>query len=187
MTDEVSLSTNTFTGTYLRTQAVFNQLEMFMQYAGLGRRARKRLLAAVDGQWLEEVAVYLVDEHGERFAEAAVLVDWDLHLRLSAVSPDLTKDLPGWEDGAAQEIRVIGRRIGQRAKQLRKETHYWVRFRPEIRTRPGLHKELCSKVGVEFNGTGPPPWRAAPQEESLEVLDLPEVHVSIREAPERGV
>lgn len=170
----------TFTYTYVkaRAEAVVDQVDMFLQYAGIVEESRKRILAGVEGRWLQDIGVYLA-RNGKRLLEAEIGVDWDLHSDLAKLTPTIRTDLPGWEQGTAPEVRVIGRRFGQRAQSLGVEPSYWVRFTKDVYDNPPRHREYCSIVGVSY-GVAPPEWETAPAERTLELLDLQEVHTALR-------
>jgi hypothetical protein len=50
-------NTRTFSETRTRTEAVHDQFDMFLQYAGIGSQNRSRILKAVDERWIERVGV----------------------------------------------------------------------------------------------------------------------------------
>jgi hypothetical protein len=175
------LKTFTFTETRTRAEAVVDQFNMFLQYAGIQESARKKLLAGVENQWLSAIGVYVLNQKGLRILEAEIKVDWDQHLGLVHLFPTVRADLPGWEDGAAPEIRTIGRRFGQKANQLGIKPSYWVRFNQSIRTNPARYRQLCPKVGVVYNSSVPK-WDAPPGEAWYGVLDLEEVNAALRQS-----
>jgi hypothetical protein len=175
------LKTFTFTETRTRAEAVVDQFDMFLQFAGIQERARTKLLAGVENRWLSAIGVYVLNRKGLRILEAEIKVDWDQHLGLARLFPTVRADLPGWEDGAAPEIRTIGRRFGQKANELGIKPTYWVRFNQSIRTNPARYRELCPKVGVVYNSSVPD-WEAPPQGRMYKLLDLEEVNAAIRQS-----
>lgn len=175
------LSTLTYTDTRTRTEAVLDQFEMFLRYAGVSEKIRTGFLHGVEHRWLEAVGVFLVNSAGLRILEAEVAVNWHLHSDLAVLSPTVRTDLPGWEKGAAPEITVIGNRFGRKAQSLGLTPRGWVRFTSEIRSDSGRHAELCRQVGVNYQGKVPT-WASTPHERSYTIQDLNEVATSLREA-----
>jgi hypothetical protein len=176
------LKTYSYTVTRTRTEAVVDQFDMFLQYAGVSEASRTRALNAVDQRWLERVAVYLVDSAGKRVLEVAVGIDWTAHSDFAAISPQISTELPGWEQGAAPEIRTLGHRFGAKAVALGQTPRLWVRFTKTIRDNPDLHRALCDQSGYLYRG-GVPQWRNPPvRRDNMQLLDLEEVNVSIWEA-----
>jgi len=172
-----------YTTTKTRTEAVVDQFDIFLQYAGIGEPARVKLLDGVQERWLEVVAVYLCNEGRKRILEARVEIAWTMHSDYASISPTVNTDLPGWESGAAPEIRVIGHRFGQKARELNIVPNSWVLFTPSIRNNSTRHAELCAKVGVSM-GHPVPEWQSKPTDRSMKIIDLDEVSVSIEEAGE---
>ena len=175
------MKTYTYASTTTRTHAVLNQFEIFLQYAGVERRDRKRLVRAVDHRWLIALGVYLRNDDGKRVLEAELGIEWEKHSDLAKLSPSVATDLPGWEDGAAPEVGVIGRQFGERARENPYPQGYWVRFTKAIRADPDLHRNLCKKVGVVYGGR-PPDWASPPEEWSTRADYLEELNASVREA-----
>lgn len=171
-----------YTTTRTRTEAVVDQFDIFLQYAGITDVKREQLLTAIENRWLEKVGVYLVDSAGKRILEVVVGIDWDAHADFAAISPHISTDLPGWEAGAAPEIRTLGRRFGTKAKELGQRPRHWVRFTAAIRADEQLHRRLCAEAGYQFRG-GAPEWRNPPvRRDQMKILDLEEVDLSIAEA-----
>lgn len=176
------MRTHTYTDTYTRAEAVVDQFDMFLQYAGVREKRRSELLRAIENRWIDKIGIYLTDQDGKRFLEVSLGVDWPRHEALAAVSPQIRTDLPGWDDGAAPEIRVLGRRFGQKALEYKKTPRTWVMFKSEIRRNKELHKKLCEETGHSYEGSVPE-WRDARRyAEEKEVLDLEEVTISLEEA-----
>jgi hypothetical protein len=174
------LKTFTFTETRTRTEAVVDQFDMFLQFSGIATTARTKLLEAIENQWLSSVGVYLINREGLRILEAEIKVDWDRHIGFAQLFPTVRTDLPGWEDGAAPEIRTIGHRFGQKARQLGIKPNYWVLFTSSVRANPNQHRQLCPKVGVQY-ANSVPDWAAPPHQRSYKLLDLEEVNVALRQ------
>ncbi|MEU0881455.1 hypothetical protein ABZ345_22815 [Lentzea sp. NPDC005914] len=176
------MKTYSYTVTRTRTEAVVDQFAIFLQYAGVSDASRTRTLHAVDQRWLERVAVYLVDSAGLRVLEVAVGIDWTAHSDFAAISPQISTDLPGWEQGAAPEIRALGHRFGAKASALGQTPRLWVRFTRAIRDNADLHRTLCDQSGYQYRGRVPE-WRNPPvRRDNMQLPDLPEVDVSIWEA-----
>lgn len=171
---------NTFTYTYVkaRAEAVVDQVDMFLQYAGIPEASREKILVGVEKRWLSDVGVYLT-RNGKRFLEAEIGVDWDLHSDLAKLTPTIRTDLPGWERGAAPEVRTIGRRFGQKAQDIGAAPNFWVRFIKTIRDDSSLYRERCLIVGVNYQ-SHPPEWDTTPMERAYKVQDLEEVRTALR-------
>lgn len=104
--------TYTYAQTYTRTEAVVDQFDMFLQFCTLDEDARKLVVHGVNQRWVKTAAAYLIDSFsGKRILEAFVQVDWVMHSDLARLTPTVVSDLPGWEAGAAPEIRVLGHRF----------------------------------------------------------------------------
>lgn len=176
------MDTYTYTEVKTRAEAVVDQVEMFLQYAGIQEHKREMILKGVHEQWLTSVAVFL-ERNGKRFLEAEISVNWDMHAGMVVLTPMVRQDLPGWENGAAPEVRAIGRRFGAKAKELKLSPRYWVRFRSEITRNDRRYRELCPKVGVSYESSLAE-WEGEglPAERKYELLDLSEVQVALREA-----
>ena len=172
--------TFTYTEVRTRTEAVTDQVRMFLQYAGVKSDDVEKLVSAVEAKWLKAVGVFLTDKNGERIYEAEVSIDWVAHSRYVRLSPTIRTDLPGWENGASPEIRTIGHRFGKKAREIGQDPRFCVRFTPEITADENRHKSLCAIVGVSFSSPMPR-WASAPTERSYSVLDLSEVNVALRE------
>jgi hypothetical protein len=175
------LKTFTFTETRTRAEAVVDQFDMFLQYAGIHRSTRTKLVAGIENRWMSAVGVYVLNRAGRRILEAEITVDWDQHVGLARLFPTIRADMPGWEEGAAPEISTIGRRFGQKAQELRTKPRYWVRFNQSVRENPIRHRELCQKLGVEYRSSVPD-WAASPQGRAYTVPDLEEVNAALRES-----
>jgi hypothetical protein len=171
----------TYTETKTRTEAIVDQFDMFLLYAGIGAGPRKKLLTGVENRWFDAVGVYLVNSAGQRILEAEISISWQLHTDLTVLSPTIRTDLPGWERGAAPEIQVIGSRFGKKAKEMGRQPNYWVLFTPEIRQDAARYKQVCPLVGVS-HGSGVPIWASNPNERSYTIDELSEVNVALREA-----
>jgi hypothetical protein len=175
------MPTYTYATTRTRTEAVVDQFDMFLRYAGVKDGPRNRILEAVKEKWITAVGVYLLDASQKRMLEAEVAIRWELYSDLVALEPTIRTDLPGWEKGAAPEITVIGSRFGTKAHELGKQVHFWVRFTNEIHRNPNRHRELCGRTGVQY-GSSVPDWASEPQTRSYTIDALREVNVSLREA-----
>jgi hypothetical protein len=171
----------TYTETKTRTEAIVDQFDMFLLYAGIGTGPRKKLLVGVEKRWLDAIGVYLINSAGQRILEAEISISWQLHTDLTVLSPTIRTDLPGWDHGAAPEIQVIGSRFGKKAKEMGRQPYCWVLFTSEIRQDAARHKQLCPQVGVSY-GTGVPDWTSNPNERSYTIDELSEVNVALREA-----
>jgi len=171
---------NTFTYTSVRTraEAVVDQVDMFLQYAGIHESARSKILKGVEQQWLSDIGVYLV-VNGKRFLEAEISVSWDVYSDLVKLTPTIRTDLPGWEDGIAPEVRTIGRRFGIKAQDLKLPAHFWVRFTKAICNDSSRYRQLCSIVGVSY-GSRVPEWEYKPSEKAYILEDLQEVQIALR-------
>ncbi len=172
------MNTYVYVSVKTRAEAVVDQVDMFLQYAGIHESARDKILLGVRNRWLSDIGVYLV-RNGKRFLEAEIGVDWDLFSNLVKLTPTVRTDLPGWEHGAAPEVRTIGRRFGGKAQELNMSPNFWVRFTSAIWNDPPRHRKYCSIVGVDYNSR-PPEWEAFPIERAYEVQDLREVHAALR-------
>jgi hypothetical protein len=176
------MKTYSYTSTRTRTEAVVDQFDIFLQYAGIAETRRTKLLNAVEQRWLEKVGVYLVDSDEKRVLEVAVAIDWTAHADYAAISPHIRTDLPGWDSGAAPEIRTLGRRFGSKAQEYGQTPRHWVRFTAAIRGDEQLHRRRCKEAGYQFQ-SGVPQWRNPPvRQEDRKLLDLEEVSISIAEA-----
>jgi hypothetical protein len=176
------MKTYSYTSTRTRTEAVVDQFDMFLQYAGIVAAKRSKVLIAVEKQWLDRVGVYLVDSNNKRILQIAVEIDWPAHADFAAISPHVRTDLPGWESGVAPEIRTLGRRFGRKAQDLGQIPRHWVRFSAEIRRDEQLHRKRCSEAGYSFEGEVPE-WRNPPvRREDMRLLDLEEVGLWVAEA-----
>jgi hypothetical protein len=171
----------TYTETRTRTEAIVDQFDMFLLYAGIGTGPRKKLLDGVEKRWFAAIGVYLVNTEGRRILEAEISISWQLHTDLTVLSPTIRTDLPGWDRGAAPEIQVIGSRFGKKAKEMGRQPQYWVLFTSEIRQDAARYKRLCPQAGVS-HGTGVPAWASNPNERSYTIDELSEVNVALREA-----
>lgn len=171
----------TYTETKTRTEAIVDQFDIFLLYAGIGTGPRKKLLYGVEKRWFDAIGVYLVNTKGRRILEAEISINWQLHTDLTVLSPTIRTDLPGWDRGAAPEIQVIGSRFGKKAKEMGRSPQYWVLFTSEIRQDAARHKRLCPQAGVSY-GTGVPAWTSNPKERSYTIDELSEVNVALREA-----
>lgn len=176
------MKTYSYTQTRTRTEAVVDQFDMFLHYAGVDETSRTKALNAVDQRWLEKVGVYLVDTAGKRVLEVVVGIDWQAHSDFAAVTPHVSTELPGWEHGASPEIRTLGRRFGGKAAALKQTPRHWVLFTKSIRADAALHRKLCEQAGYRYQG-GVPEWRNPPvRRDNLRLLDLEEINISIEEA-----
>ena len=176
------MKTYSYTSTRTRTEAVVDQFDIFLQYAGISEARRTIVLAAVDRRLLDKVGVYLVDADEKRVLEVAVEVDWSAHADFAAISPHIRTDLPGWESGAAPEIRTLGRRFGMKAQASGRTPRHWVVFTASVRNDPNLHRKLCGEMGYKLGGAIAQ-WRNPPgRAEDRRLLDLDEVSISIAEA-----
>ncbi|MBH0776613.1 hypothetical protein [Nocardia bovistercoris] len=175
------MRTYAYAATRTRTEAVVDQFDIFLQYAGLPEADRTKVLDVVARRWIEKVGVYLL-EAGKRVLEVAVEIDWPRHDDFAAISPVINTDLPGWESGAAPEIRTLGHRFGGKARESGQTPQHWVLFTTEIRTDAELHRKRCTEAGYLYRG-GVPDWRNAPvRRDNMQLLDLEEVNISIAEA-----
>jgi hypothetical protein len=164
------MKTYAYASTRTRTEAVVDQFDIFLQYAGIREASRTK------------VGVYLVDSAGKRVLEIAVKIDWTAHADFAAISPYLSTDLPGWESGAAPEIRTLGRRFGSKAREYEQTPRHWVRFTAAIRRDEQLHRRLCGEAGYKYQGSVPE-WRNPPtRRDDMRLLDLEEINISIAEA-----
>ena len=171
-------STYSYVSVKTRAEAVAEQVAMFLQYAGIRRSAREKIVAGVEGRWLNGIGVYLI-RSGKRFLEAEVGVDWELHSNLVKLTPTVRTDLLGWERGASPEVVAIGSRFGRKARELKLTPSFWVRFIKNIRDDPAKHREYCSFIGVGYQ-LRPPEWESRPVERAYKIQDLPEVHAALR-------
>lgn len=173
--------TYTHTSARTRAEAVQDQVDMFLQYAGItDEKAREGILKGISEHWLTKVGVYLAANE-KRFLEVEVALDWQAHADYAALTPEIRTDLPGWADGAAPEVRTLGRRFGLKARELGITPGYWVVFTTEIHTDDERYRRACTAVGVHPGGIIPE-WRTPPQSRSYTVEDLAEVSVAISEA-----
>ncbi|MGH3768069.1 MAG: hypothetical protein ACRDTX_23465 [Pseudonocardiaceae bacterium] len=176
------MKTYSYTSTRTRAEAVVDQFDIFLQYAGIAEAKRTKVITAVEQRWLEKVGVYLVDSGGKRVLEVAVEIDWTAHTDFAAISPHIRTDLPGWDSGAAPEIRTLGRRFGTKAKEYRQTPQHWVIFTAAIRRDEQLHRKRCGEAGYVFQGHVPE-WRNPPdRRQDMRLLDLEEISISIAEA-----
>jgi hypothetical protein len=172
------MAPQTYTYSYTRTEAVVDQVDIFLRYAGIHEANRGTLLIGVNNKWLAAIGVYL-EENGRRVLEAEISINWSLHSDNAELTIDT--DLPGWESGGAPEVIVFGRRFGQEAQRRGSTPGYWGLFTGEIRANPSQHRLLCEKVGLAY-GQSPPAWKSEPHSRSLSLQDLAEVGVALREA-----
>jgi hypothetical protein len=172
-------TTFTYTEVQTRTEAVVDQFDIFLAFAGINEESRTAILRGVNARWLEAVGVFLVRQ-GRRVLEAEIRIDWTMYSDLAALTPTIRTDLPGWEGGGAPEVRTIGRRFGSRAAEMNVVPSYWVRFTETIRQDAARYAALCPEVGVSCTAR-PPEWAAGPRERSYNLLDLPEISTALRE------
>ncbi|ANN21166.1 hypothetical protein SD37_39995 [Amycolatopsis orientalis] len=176
------MRTYAYAATRTRTEAVVDQFDIFLQYAGLPEASREKVLGMVERRWIEKVGVYLLEAGGKRVLEVAVNIDWPSHDDLVAISPIIGTDLPGWESGAAPEIRTLGRRFGTKAREYGQTPRHWVQFTTEIRSDAELHRRRCADGGYQYR-SGLPDWRNPPvRRDDMRLLDLEEICISIAEA-----
>lgn len=177
-----SLYSYSYVSVKTRAEAVADQVTMFLQYAGIDRTVREKILVGIEGRWLDRVGVYL-SRNSKRFLEAEVGVDWELHSNLAKLTPTVHTDLLGWEQGASPEVAAIGLRFGKKARELNLKPNYWVRFMKHIRDDPAKHREYCSFIGVGYQ-LRPPEWESQPAERAYKIQDLSEVHAALRSSKE---
>lgn len=176
------MRTYAYATTRTRTEAVVDQFDIFLQYAGVDEANRTKALNAVEQRWLEKVGVYLLDDGGKRVLEVAVAIDWAAHADFASINPYLNTDLPGWESGAAPEIRTLGRRFGTKAREYGQSPRHWVIFTAAIRGDEQRHRHLCEVAGYVFGGSVPK-WRNPPvRRDDMRVLDLEEINISVAAA-----
>jgi len=151
---------------------------MFLQFCTLDEDARKLVVHGVNQRWVKTAAAYLIDSFsGKRILEAFVQVDWVMHSDLARLTPTVVSDLPGWEAGAAPEIRVLGHRFGHEARQRGGQVRCWVDWAPSVRADP----DLLARAERELRVSGfAPPWKEPPSQRMYSLLDLPEQQVGIR-------
>ena len=174
-------TTRTYAAARTRAEAVVDQFDMFLQYAGISDSDRNNILNGIENRWLEAVGVYLINTDGKRVLEAEVSVNWTLHSDYAVLTPVVQADLPGWDSGVAPEIRTIGRRFGQHAQDWGMEPSYWVKFTQAIRNDPAEYQNLCPMVGVSYQSK-PPEWASTPESRHYQIPDLEEVDVAVRES-----
>ncbi len=167
------VTTHTFTATTTRTEALLDQVGVFLQYAGIGAAKQDRILPAVNRREIEAVGVYRTNAQERRTEEIEFRISWSRHLDQASIQPVFSTDLPGWDQGAAPEVLVMARRFGQSGGA---SPRFWVRFVPSVRQNPTKHRQLCDEVGVRF-GSSPPQWLTRPSERSLTVQDMDEASV----------
>jgi hypothetical protein len=172
------MKTFSYASVRTRTEAVVDQVDMFLQYAGITEPDRRKILKGVEERWLSHIGVFLV-RNEKRFLEAEISVDWDLHSEQVQIKSTVRTDLPGWDGGIAPEVRTVGQRFGRKAQELKSSPSFWVRFTESIRENSTKYQKLCNVVGVGY-GLSAPEWEATPDERSYEILDLSEVNVSLR-------
>ncbi len=141
----------------------------------------RRILRGVDQRWLTGVGVYVCNASGLRVLEAEIQINWQLHSDLTLLTPVVRSDLPGWQEGAAPEVQVIGRRFGTRARDLGLAPHYWVRFPYEARRDRSEYERRCRELGVSSEMNTVPRWQSEPSARTYDLLDLVEVNVGLRE------
>lgn len=163
-----------------RSEAVLDQVEILMRYAGIDEKTRERTLHGIEQQWFLAIAAYLVRD-GKRILEAEIAIDWTLHRQLKKLSPTIRTDLPEWESGGTPEVVTIGRRFGGRAQQLGLRPQQWVLFTPAIRNDPAAYKAAAEKVGVVMNGKVPD-WAGDVDERGFTPPDLHEARAGLRES-----
>ena len=170
--------TRTYTSTRTRTEAVVDQFEIFLKYCMVDEQLRELVLLGVNKRWVSTAAAYITDANsGKRILEAFVQVDWVQHSDLARLTPTVVVDLPGWEDGAAPEISVLGRRFGREALARQRPVRCWVELAPEIRN----NSSLKAKAERELNiGGSVPDWQGTPYERVYPLPDLPEQQAGIR-------
>ncbi|HYI62320.1 MAG TPA: hypothetical protein VEW93_11015 [Acidimicrobiales bacterium] len=164
------------TYTYTRTEALLDQVDIFLTLAGIDEGLRKTVIDAVGARWLDEVGIY-VAKNGKRVLEGSVEISWSLH----SDHADLTvsSDLPGWEGGAAPELRIIAKRLAAFAAESGLPVSVWVRFTPAIRNNEALYQQRRVQMGFTADA---PAWRVAPQVQRIVLQDMTEAHASLRDA-----
>lgn len=165
-----------YTYTYTRTSILVDQIDLFLQMAGIEDGPRKRVVDAVSEKWLEQVGVY-VEDAGERVLEGALEISWKAHSDHADLT--ISTDLPGWEDGVAPELIILATRLSEYADRKRLRLSFWVVFVDAIRNDPEIYQIRSKKVGV---GGPPPPWKKTPEIRRIPLQDLSEAHVVLRDA-----
>lgn len=165
-----------YTYTYTRTGVLVDQVDLFLQMAGIEDASRKRVVDAVSDKWLDQIGVF-VTENGMRILEGSIEISWKTHSDHAELS--ISTDLPGWEDGSAPELVVLAKRLRAYADGKGLSTTFWVRFVESIRNDPELYASRCVAVRV---GGSPPPWKKKPEEQRIPLQDLSEAHIVLRDA-----
>lgn len=170
------MSTYTYTHAYTRAHAVVDQVSVLFLEAGIDSSSTDKVCHGVQERWLESVGLYL-ERNGHRVYEIEARINWSAHSDVAEL--EFSTDLPGWEGAGSPEAMVLGTRFAAVAQDESLTPLYWVLFNSAIRADPNLHRRLCPKVGVVFQGTLPS-WAANPTTRSLRLQDLREIGVSER-------
>jgi hypothetical protein len=178
----VPVQTFTYTWTHTRLETIQDQFRYFMTYGNVDESYVDKVVYAVGEKAVQAVGLYGRESSGPRVIEVELRVDWDLSAKLTLSIPNISSPT-GWVGTQAPEIKVAGRRFAQTAERLQLDTSFWILFTPAIRNDPENYKAWCDYVGVVF-GSAPPDWKGPPEDRPETLLDLPEVHVTIRRAHE---
>lgn len=165
------------TYTFTRTQALVDQVDLFMKNAGISESGRRPVADAVGKRWITALGVYVKNRNDHRVLEGELEISWTAH----SDHPEITvsTDLPGWKDGAVPELSVLASRLATYANDKGFRSGFWVRFTPRIRNDATLYRACCAEVGV---GGSPPKWAKTPSVQRIPVQDFSEAHAVLRNA-----
>lgn len=165
-----------YTYTYTRTRVLVDQVDRFLQLAGIEDNPRQRVVDAVSEKWIDQVGVFVIEE-GMRVLEGSLEISWKAHADHAELT--IATDLPGWEAGATPELVILAKRLRAYADSERLPMSLWVLFTDKIRNDPEIYRSRCKALGVD----GPPPqWKRAPEASRIPLQDLAEAHVVLRDA-----
>ncbi len=165
------------TYTFTRTQALIDQVDLFLRNGGIGESVRKPVVDAVDKRWIEGVGVFVVDKSGDRVLEGELEINWTAHSNHPEIT--VSADLPGWKAGAVPELSVLATRLATYSKDKALPVNFWVRFSAQIRNDAGLYQQYCQIVGVSGSA---PDWAKTPSIQRIPLQDLSEAHAVLRSA-----
>jgi hypothetical protein len=150
---------------HTRLESIQAQFGHLMTYGGnFVESSAFEVMRALADKAIQAVGLFACDSSGMRVIEVELRVDWELNARLSFSIPTITDGLSGWDGTQSPEVKVAGRRFEQAAGQLGLDIRYWT-----------LPSGVFSRGSV-------PGWKEEPAERAETLLDLQEIHVSIRRA-----
>ncbi len=166
----------TYTYTYTRTEALVDQVDLFLLKAGVHADTRSRVVNAVNSKWVEGIGAF-VEKDGKRVLEGSIEISWSVHSDHADLT--ISSDLPGWDGGAAPELSILATRISTFAKSESLSVGCWMQFLKSIRDDPVLYKMRREETG--FTGDAPE-WKSTPTSHRIVLQDMTEAHATLRSA-----